>query len=63
MEVTAVSVGKAALGGALGYATSKAAEEIDLDTNEQLGWARLQFLLHVYPMDTCMTSGPIWQRH
>ncbi|XP_037453481.1 disease resistance protein Pik-2-like isoform X2 [Triticum dicoccoides] len=30
MEPTAVSVGKAALGGALGYATSKAAEEIAL---------------------------------
>ncbi|KAF7082193.1 hypothetical protein CFC21_086074 [Triticum aestivum] len=36
MEVTAVSVGKAALGGALGYATSKAAEEIAL----QLGVER-----------------------
>ena len=36
MEPTAVSVGKAALGGALGYATSKAAEEIAL----QLGVER-----------------------
>ncbi|XBI43276.1 hypothetical protein VPH35_108066 [Triticum aestivum] len=36
MEVTAVSVGKAALGGALGYAKSKAAEEIAL----QLGVER-----------------------
>ncbi|XP_037454271.1 disease resistance protein Pik-2-like [Triticum dicoccoides] len=36
MEPTAVSVGKAALGGALGYATSKAAEEISL----QLGVER-----------------------
>ena len=36
MEATGVSLGKAALGGALGYATSKAAEEIAL----QLGVER-----------------------
>ena len=52
-----------------GYPTrmSKGMEHIsahgsmDLDTRERSGWARLQFLLHGYPVDTLMTHGTICQ--
>ena len=34
---------------------------MDLDTRERSGWARLQFPLHGYQVDTLMTHGTICQ--